>query len=503
MNKGKILLIYPAFFKLAGLPLGIASLSAVLKKNGYEVRVFDTTFYDLEGQREWDKERADRLMSKRVANENEHWRTKTTDIKDDLIGLIREFEPKMVGITLTEPTYELSLMLTRLIKQTFPNVIVVGGGVLPTLSPEMVIQEKSIDAICLGEGENSLLELCDKISTGGDFRHIEGLWVKDGEEIHKNKPGKLPDLNALPHPDFSVFPEALFYKPMQGKIYKMANIETSRGCPFNCTFCSSPRLKEFSIKNGCGSYYRNMKMEKIIDQIRYQINKHSPEFVYFSSETFLAMSPEEFDLFIKEYGKIKMPFWFQTRFETITEERIKALKDVGMFWMTMGVEHGNEEFRKKVLKRTYSNEAVIRGITILAQCGVGASLNNMMGFPLENRELIFDTIRLNKKLFEINDKLEFNVFMFVPFGGCELYDFCKKEGFLPDRAYSTGSGLSDESTLNFPKEYKEELKGLMKTFNLYIRLPESYWPQIKIAERSDGEGAAMFQKLSQLVNYRK
>lgn len=498
-NKGKVLLIYPAFFKLAGLPLGIASLSAVLKKNGYEVKVFDTTFYDLNNQKDWDKLRADRLMSKRVANEEDHWQIKTTDIKDDLIKLIKEYEPKMVGITVTEPTYEMSLMLTRLIKQYFSDIIVVAGGVLPTLSPDMVIQESSIDIICRGEGENSLLELCDKIYSNGDFRHVKGLWVKDGEEIYKNKPGKLPDLNDLPHPDFSVFPEALFYKPMQGKIYKMANIETSRGCPYNCTFCSSPRLKEFSITNGCGSYYRNMKMKKIIEQIHYQINTHSPEFIYFSSETFLAMSQEDFDLFIEEYKKIKMPFWFQTRFETITEERIKALKDVGMFWMTMGVEHGNEEFRRNVLKRTYSNEAVIKGVTILNKCGVGASLNNMMGFPFETRELIFDTIKLNKKLFEINDKLEFNVFMFVPFGGCELYDLCKKEGFLPERPYSTGSGLSDESTLNFSKDYKEELKGLMKTFNLYIKLPSSFWPQIKIAERSDKEGAAMFQKLSQLL----
>ena len=93
----------------------------------------------------------------------------------------------------------------------------------------------------------------------------------------------------------------------------------------------------------------------------------------------------------------------------------------------------------------------------------------------------------------------FNIFMYVPYRGTELYDLCQKNGLLPDRAYSDGINWNDESTLNFSKEYKKELVGLMKTFNLYIKLPEKYYPQIKIAERSDEEGQAMFKQLSQLL----
>ena len=204
-------------------------------------------------------------------------------------------------------------------------------------------------------------------------------------------------------------------------------------------------------------------------------------------------------MFIEEYKKIRIPFWFQTRFETITEERIKALKEVGMFWLTLGVEHGNEEFRKNILKRTCSNKSILEGTSILNKYDVGASLNNMIGLPFENRELIFETIKLNKKLFEINNRLEFNVFMFAPFRGCELYDLCEQNGLLPDKACSATSDLSDESILNFSKAYKQELKGLMKTFNLYVKLPEKYYPQIKIAERSDEKGIAMFKYLSRFL----
>ena len=502
-NGDKILFIYPALFRITGLPIGIASLSAVLKENGYQVKVFDTAFYDFSGKQDWDKIRADRLMSKRIIDEGQHWRVKNTDAKEDLIALIAEFKPKIIGISISEPNCELGLMLARLIKASYRDIIIVAGGVFPTLSPDIIIEEKCIDIICLGEGETAFLELCDRVSRGREYHNIEGLWVKQKGVVYKNKPGKLHDINDLPHPDFSVFEEAMFYKPMQGKLYKMVNIETSRGCPYHCTYCSAIKLKKFFLAQGGGNYYRTMNMDRIIEQIHYQIKKHSPEFIYFSSETFLAMGKKDFDMFIEEYKKIKMPFWFQTRFETITEERIEALKEVGMFWMTLGVEHGNEEFRKNVLKRTYSDDSIIRGISILDKCRVGASLNNMMGLPLENRELIFETIELNKKLFEINNRLEFNIFMFVPFRGCELYDLCKQKGLLPDQVYTTGNDLSDESVLNFSAEYKEELRGLMRTFNLYVELPREYYPQIRIAERFDEKGDGMFKSLTQLLEERR
>lgn len=498
-NKGKVLIIYPASFKLSGVHIGIASLSGVLKENGYDVKVFDTVFYDLSGQQDWDKLRADRLMSKRIANEEEHWKVKTTEMENDLAKLLKEYQPKIVGISVTEPVYDLSLNLVNIVRRHQKDALIVAGGVFSTLSPDIVIKEKPINVVCVGEGEKPLLELCDRVFQNRNFNDIPGLWVKDGGKIHKNSPAKLHDINNLPHPDFSVFDKSLFYRPMQGKLYKMVSIETSRGCPYNCSYCSSAELKDFFKTNCRSNYYRNKKMEKIIEEIRYQVDRHSPEFIYFPSDTFLAMDQKSFEMFVREYKKIGIPFWFQTRFETITEARVKALKEIGMFWLTLGVEHGNEEFRKKILNRACPDKLILEGARILTKLNIGASLNNMIGLPLENRKLIFETIKLNKKLFEMNNKFESNVFMFLPYKGTELYKLCKQKGLLTSEFCSKGHTLNDESSLKFPKEYKEELKGLMKTFNLYIRLPEKYYPQIKIAEKSDKEGEAMLQKISQTL----
>lgn len=494
----RVLLIYPALFKITGVPLGLASLSAALKKGGYQVKVFDTAFYDL-NKKDEEMLRAGRLTTKKISNEEEHWKINVTDVREDLIKLIKEFQPLLVGISIEESNYELGFLLTRFIKQHFKDLLIIAGGVSPTLSPDIVIKENSLDIICLGEGETALVELCDRISTGNDYNKIAGLWIKKNGNLYKNDLLQLHNINELPHPDFTAFNEKLFYKPMQGRLYKMISVETSRGCPYKCSYCSAAKLKQFYLKNECGKYYRNMSMEKVIEQIRHQIDIHSPEFIYFSSETFLAVSNTEFDIFIKEYRKIGIPFWFQTRFETMTDHRIKALKDVGMFWLTLGVEHGNEKFRKEILKRNYTNKMIIEGIKILNNNNFGASLNNMIGFPFENRELIFDTINLNKELYKLNKKLEFNVWMFVPFRGCELFDLCEENHLLPDESYFTTTEFEDESVLNFSNDYKRDLKGLMKTFNLYVKLPEKYYPQIKIAEQNDDVGNRMFKELSQIL----
>lgn len=494
----KVLLIYSTLYKKTGLPIGPASICSVLQENGHDVKIFDTAFYDLSYGESSAKTRAERLMSKKVMDEDKYFPEKN-DIFADLNDTIKNYCPDIIGISTLESAYTISLQLAEYIKNNFGNITIVVGGVFPTMSPEIVISEKSIDIICIGEGEIPFLELCNNIAEGKEITNISGLWFKKKGQIIRNKPCRLHDLNSLPHPSFNRFDEALFYKPMQGRLFKMVNIATSRGCPYQCSYCAAPKLKEIFKNNSCGKYYRKVDMSRVIEQIHFQINKHKPEFIYFSSETFLSMTDNEFETFIKEYDKIRLPFWFQTRFETVTSERMKKLKDVGMYWLTIGLEHGNEDFRTKVLKRKYSNKVVIEKTKILSELGIGASVNNMMGFPSENRDLIFDTINLNKKLWEINSKMEFNIFLFAPFRGCELYDLCIEKGLLQAGSITNKTDMATESALAFTDPFKNELKGLLKTFNLYVKLPKEYYSQIKIAEKDDEEGKLMFEKLRNLL----
>lgn len=139
-------------------------------------------------------------------------------------------------------------------------------------------------------------------------------------------------------------------------------------------------------------------------------------------------------------------------------------------------------------------------LKILNEAGIGASLNNMIGFPDETRKLIFDTIMMNKKAYEKNSKLETNVFIFTPYRGCELYGICIKKGLLSDNLHFTSSSdLGEQSILQFTKSFQKDLIGLIRTFNLYIRLPESDFDEIKIAESPTPEGDAMLEKLTKKI----
>lgn len=492
--KVKVLLIYPTPFRVTGLPVGLAVLSAVLKNGGHKVKIFDTAFYGNKKQESETKLRSQRLVSKEINDEERYLPINDSDMGKAIINIINEYKPDIIGLSIMEMMYGTAIQITRIIKKKFKNIPIIAGGIFPTLSPEIVMNESSIDMICLGEGETALLNLCNRIKTRKSFVDIEGLWVKSYGKIYKNKPSKLHDINRLPYPDFTGFDNRLFYKPMQGKMYKMVNIETSRGCCFNCTYCGVPSLRRFFKENGCGDYI-NMDIKKVIDQIDFQIKSHHPEFIYFSSSSFLSMSEKDFDMFVSEYEKIKIPFWIQTRIETITRKRLLKLKSVGMHWLTIGLEHGNDEFRKNILKRNYSNKMFFERLDILRDLDMGASINNIIGFPFETRELIFDTIKMNRELLNRNPKLEINVFLFTPYRGCELYNICKKNGLLEDMVFISDSILSGKSVINFSEEFQRDLMGLIRTFNLYVRLPEKYFNKIKIAEQCNKKGDLMLAKL--------
>ncbi len=118
------------------------------------------------------------------------------------------------------------------------NCNVIAGGVFPTFSPETVIKEKAVNMVCIGEGEEVLPEVCRQLTNGGDTSNIKNLWVKKGDKIIKNKMRNLSNINLNPLPDFSIFNEDRFLKPMKGELLKMAPVETHRGCPYTCAFCN-------------------------------------------------------------------------------------------------------------------------------------------------------------------------------------------------------------------------------------------------------------------------
>ena len=212
----------------------------------------------------------------------------------------------------------------------------------------------------------------------------------------------------------------------------------------------------------------------------------------FITDTFLAMSEKEFNEFCEMYSEFKLPFFMNTRPETITEYRAKKLKEINCHRANIGVEHGNYDFRANVVGRSYTNEAAIKAFEIMHDSGVSTQSNNIVGYPDETRSLVFDTIELTRKL-KCND---INAYTFTPYHGTSLRQLCEEKNYIDKDSLS--HIYATDSMLNMPTISKDEIRGLIKTFVLYARLPRSYWKEIKIAESETDSGVEKYKKLMSL-----
>ncbi|SVC58229.1 uncharacterized protein METZ01_LOCUS311083, partial [marine metagenome] len=342
---------------------------------------------------------------------------KNTNAMEDFCSLLEEFKPDLIALSILEDTFPIALDFAEEAHRR--EITVIAGGIHPTFSPEVVIKEKCVDIVCVGEGENALLSLCKAMIANESYENIPNLWIKClDDKIIKNQIGPLVNVNELPYPDYHIFSPDRFYRPMQGKILRILPIEMHRGCPYQCTFCEDPSLNVLYKTIG-ENYHRAKTARRLIDEIKYFIDEFEANYIYFNAETFFAMPQKYFfelaDLYPKEIG---LPFWLQTRPETITEERVRLLKQMNVSNINIGLEHGNEEFRARVLKRKMANKRIIDSLKLLQNADIPVTVNNIMGYPDETRELIFDTIELNREI----STATINAYLYNPYKGTELYD---------------------------------------------------------------------------------
>lgn len=496
MKRFRVLLVYPNLMLMNTLPINMALLSGCLKEDGYEVKLFDTTLYNI-SEKSNDELRVERMQVRPFDFQKQRSALKNIDVLEDFIKTVINYKPDLIAISILDDTANLGLSLAKAIKTSQKEIPIILGGVHAYFNAENLIKHSFIDMVCIGEGEITIREICKRLQNGISFKGINNLWFKDREgKVIKNELGLPVDLNFLPFEDFSIFEEKRFYRPMQGRILKTLPFSLDRGCPYQCTFCNAPAIKKMYADNNHPRYYRQKSIKRIYQELKHQLNLYKDiEYLYFNSETLLAMTTEKLKEFAKMYSEFKLPFWCQTRFETVTDEKIKILKQINCDRISVGLEHGNEEFRKKILKKTFTNDHVFKAFKIFNKYGLKVSMNNMLGFPGETRELIFDTISLNRKI--AADSI--NGFVVQPYIGTEIYQYCLEKGLLSRNTELSPETPVGDPTVDMAKMPKQELIGLLKTFVLYVKLPESYYPKIKVAERSDREGGIALEELRELL----
>ena len=486
MKEFKVLLIHANSTLDTLIPPSLGIISACLKQAGLQVRLFDTTFYKT---REFtgDDARVRTLQVKETSFEDLGIHLNTTDMYDDFMKMVKEYKPDIVGLSGVELTYPFGIkFLRRLKNEGFKTPTIVGGIHATTCSAE-VLNEDCVDYVCVGEGEYALVELCEALRDGKDTTNIKNIWAKKGGKIIKNPVRPPANLETLPFQDWSIFDERRIYKPMGGKIRRTGCFELGRGCPYSCTYCCNEFLnKLYDHRN-----YREKSVERFIEEVKYMKEKYNLEYVYVAAEIFLATKMERIIKFVKEWKeKINLPFWFETRPESVTEEKAKLLESAGCVMVTIGLESGDPEIRK-MLNRRMTDEQIINAFKALRKTKMRTCVNNIIGFPDETREQVFRTIELNRKI-SVDSLM---AYIFNPYRGCTLYDVCVKKGYISPR--TLGKDYRADAMLKMPQLSQEEIMGLQRTFALYVRLPKERWSEIRIAEKFDEEGNRKFEELKE------
>lgn len=445
----RLLLIYPDFLeeekfnrkKLGNYSEGLASISAVLKQNGHDVKLYHQLYMP---------------------------------DKKEFIDAVKSFEPDVIGFSMRTTAVPFVTEMAGWLKEMLPEIPVAVGGYHAILVPEECIKIDGIDMVIVGEGEYPWLDYMNDLRDGVSRTDIESIFFKtENGEIIKNPIRPLiEDLDTLPFPDFELFD----FENLDRSKNFTAMVMLSRGCLFSCTYCGNSQFR--NIYPNKQKYCRFRSPEKAIELLELLISKYPfIKFIEFRDAIF-NMYKEWFYEFMPMYiEKIHLPFNCNLRFDVLDEDMIRLLKEGGCYMIDIGLENGNEDFRRKYLHRNMKNDHMIQVSKWFRKYNITTLTYNIVGLPYETLELSLETVKLNAKL-DV-DKVIPNIF--YPYPMTILERTAREGGFMDDSV-----DPNDPVQLRMPQYPKYDILYMAYNFNKLVKkykaiydLPEE---QAKIKE---------------------
>jgi anaerobic magnesium-protoporphyrin IX monomethyl ester cyclase len=493
----RFLMIYPNSTGNTKVPLGILYINTLLQREGHDVQVFDMTRYGVELEKHDINIRGKFLNFQPIDLEPygvTYSRSTMDEVEHDLEKTLETFRPDLIGVSITEDTSMMGLRLAEVAKRILPGIRTIFGGVFCITMPDFVISRNEVDLVCVGEGEEAIVELLRRIGRDEEIDSIKGIWVKnpDGAVI-KNEVAPPTDLNSLPFPDLNWVDDCHLYSPMAGHVYKMTFVESQRGCPRRCTYCCNQIFLDAYTKYR-NSYLRRKSVPRLIRELAYLKDTFKINFFQFTDDDFLLRPTEELKLFTEIYKReIDLPFWIQAEAWNATHTKVSLVREAGCIAISMGIETGSDFIREEVYKRKTPKEITRRAFKIMHEHGIRTSGNVIIGVPHEGRKEIFETIELVREC----EPCSLNINIFAPYLGTALRDYCVKMGYLDDNFLREGR-VSWKAVLNMPQITRDEIEGLMRTFALYSTLPSEYYSDIEKCEQFTEESTRILSRLEEI-----
>jgi len=328
-----------------------------------------------------------------------------------LYEVIGEIAPEIVGISFTSNFSGLAIRLTQDIKTRYLNIITIWGGIDTIYNPEIAI--KYADFICVGEGEYAFAELCERLEKGERFPTVEGLWTKrDTKEIIKTSPRKLEqNIDKFPFPDMD-FTNDYFIRneqclkgelPSDSSIPGTLFVISQRGCPHSCTYCCYYGLKEMYKGQ---KVLRRRSLKNFLDELIQLKEKFSQVHTIEIWDDVFAIDSDWCLEFAIEYRE-KVGIRFACYVSPLYCEKsvLKALKEAGLFFTTLGVQSGSERVLNQIYNRRTKREQILKAAKTLNELGLIYVIDLIAYNPLEKEEDYLQTLDLLTRLpkpFRIN-----------------------------------------------------------------------------------------------------
>jgi anaerobic magnesium-protoporphyrin IX monomethyl ester cyclase len=367
-------------------------------------------------------------------------------VLDQAVDLCSESD--LIGIALMTNFFDAAVQITEKLKKRL-DVPVIWGGVHPTIRPEECLEYA--DMVCVGEGEDALLELVEKMSGDEDHTKTRNIWCKVDRELIKNPLRPLPDnLDAYPYPDYSMIDHFIMVEdtiePLTHAITESIlgggtvsdyvgkigyQTMTSRGCPYNCAYCindtirqmyaGQPKLRWRSVANVVG------ELTAVKESMPY-IN-----YVWISDDEFMARKTDSLKDFCREYKEnVDLPFSCLVSPLSVTEQKMELLLDAGLVYVQMGIESGSARMQEIYNRKHMNNERMMNAVRIINRYSDrmhAPSYDFLIDAPFETDKDRIESLRF---IGAMPKPFRIQPFTLIPYPGTHMYEMVKEKGLIKD-----------------------------------------------------------------------
>ena len=450
--------------------IGVMQCSSVLKQNGHQV---DVALIGGDGR--LTKTEKPSVLSAFVALAKEYYaairtqkeRSEQNSARREIIDYVREYKPDIIGFSVLTINSVWTLKIADLLKRNGVRALIVAGGPHPTFFKDY-INNDCIDAINIGEGEYSLLELANAVERNRDITSIENLHVKKDGRVYRNPVRPLANINELPFPDRDLYMKYEVFRKQ-----KTYNFIATRGCFYNCTFCF---IHQWNVEyKEDPNKVRLRDIDGIISEIKEFAQKTRVEKLYFSDSTLNLDKKWTVD-FLTRYGKeVGLPYSLNLRPNLLDDDIAKAIAASGCETVRIGIETGNEKNRRRILGKYISDKKIYEAVDLLKKYRIKFVANVMFGLPGETLEEAMETVEMLQKIEPYLPSPQ----LFHPYPGLNITRKAVKDGYVTeDELKEIGNNEYEISKSVLKQRDIDSVVNLMKLSIIAVKFPV-LWPLIK------------------------